>query len=119
MDDVASVVIDNGTSMMKVGFAGGEGVPRAVFPTVVGRPRHIGVMVGGGMRENKYVGDEAISKRGILSIKYPMDHGLINNWDDMVLYFFACYTTACVQYQCIAFNDRQRFGVMHLIMNCE
>merc|ERR1711962_1061168 len=52
--------------MCKAGFAGDD-APRAVFPSIVGRPRHQGVMVGMGQKD-AYVGDE---------------HGIITNWDDM------------------------------------
>lgn len=38
-DDIAAVVIDNGSGMVKAGFAGDD-APSAVISAITGRPRH-------------------------------------------------------------------------------
>eukprot|EP01083_Nonionella_stella_P192390 711195_1 len=75
-----TIIIDPGSGFCKVGFAGNDG-PSAAFPTIVGRPRHPNVMVG--IMASCFVGDEAIAKRGILSLKHLVEHGIITNWDAM------------------------------------
>ena len=39
-------------------------------------------MVGGDKKEF-FVGADAEAKRGVLKLNYPIEHGVVNNWDDM------------------------------------
>ena len=43
-EEIQALVIDNGSGMCKAGFAGDD-APRAVFPSIVGRPKMPGIMV--------------------------------------------------------------------------
>jgi len=77
----AAVVIDNGSGNIKAGLAGDD-APRSVFPSVVAYPKYEEAMVGMGHKET-LVGDEAQGMRGVMKLNYPIDHGIVNNWDDM------------------------------------
>lgn len=72
-----ALVLDYGTLWSRVGRAGDD-EPSHTFPTIVGQPRHDDVD-----GTCHVYGNNALAKRGILTLKYPMDRGRVTNWDDM------------------------------------
>lgn len=48
----------------------------------VGRPKHTRVMAGA-LQDDLFIGRKAQDYRGLLKIKYPMEHGIVTDWDDM------------------------------------
>ncbi|CAI4228584.1 unnamed protein product [Auanema sp. JU1783] len=75
------VVIDNGSGVIKAGFAGDQS-PKVKFANYVGRPKHSRVMAGA-LEGDLFIGPKAEEYRGLLSIKYPMEHGIVTDWNDM------------------------------------
>jgi actin beta/gamma 1 len=77
------IVIDNGTSYCKAGLSGEEG-PRAVFPTCVSAGYKIDkIEYAPGMVASVMVGANAKNKSYFLKLNYPIENGVIYNWDDM------------------------------------
>ena len=72
-----AIVIDSGSDTVKAGYAGDDN-PCRVFPTVLGRAKNVGLDL-----KEYYVGYEALRKRGILSMKYPVERGVVCDWDNM------------------------------------
>jgi len=77
------IVCDNGTGFVKVGFAGSN-FPHSIFPAMVGRPilrmeeKFDNIEI-----KDVMVGDEAQKVRQMLDIKYPLENGMVRNWEDM------------------------------------
>lgn len=78
------IVLDQGTGYVKIGGAG-TNFPDYTFPSMVGRPilraeEHLDNQV-----EIKDImcGNEAADVRSMLQISYPMENGIIKNWEDM------------------------------------
>lgn len=54
------------------------------FPSFssMGRPKHVRIMAGA-LEGDLFVGPKAEDHRGLLSIRYPMEHGIVTDWNDM------------------------------------
>ena len=81
VDSQLHCVIDNGSGYMKAGFSGEE-APKIMFPTMVGKTKVEGIYVGDEKKES-IIGSEAEKKFGILDISYPIQGGVVVNWDEM------------------------------------
>lgn len=68
---------------MKCGFAGSN-FPECIFPSVLGRPvLRASVKVGNVEVKDLMIGDEASELRSMLELSYPMENGIVKNWEDM------------------------------------
>ncbi|KAJ5075064.1 actin-7-related [Anaeramoeba ignava] len=76
-----TIVIDNGTSEIRAGIAG-EDEPIKILPTIIGKPKNFGVVLGMG-KKDYYIGKEAQFKKEILNLENPIQKGIITNWENM------------------------------------
>ena len=91
------VIIDNGTGYCKAGLSVDldkkkkeekkeeevENIlPSSIFPACVGYPKYSSALIGGD-KKDFFIGYDAFAKKGVLKLNYPIEHGVINNWDDM------------------------------------
>ncbi|XP_072409686.1 uncharacterized protein [Chiloscyllium punctatum] len=75
------VVLDTGSGLMKAGFAN-QDLPTTIFPTVIGQPKYERVCNGRNQKD-VYIGHDAQHMRGVLSLHYPLEHGVVTNWDEI------------------------------------
>ncbi|KAJ5481945.1 hypothetical protein N7475_000757 [Penicillium sp. IBT 31633x] len=77
------IVLDGGTGFLKVGYAA-QNFPEHQFPSIVGRPMLRTEEQGNEFQlKDIMCGDEAAIARSMLQISYPMENGIVKNWEDM------------------------------------
>jgi len=81
MEESEAIMLDIGSYNIKAGFAG-EDAPKVILPTVLGKPKFPGVLVGMDQKDF-YVGYEAISKKHILNLSTPVVDGEITDFDEL------------------------------------
>ena len=86
----APIVLDNGSGTIRAGFAG-QDLPKCYFPSYVGRPKHVRALAGA-LEGDVFIGPRAQELRGLLKINYPLEHGIVTDWDDMERIWQYVYT---------------------------
>lgn len=57
----------------------------------MGRPKHTRIMAGAVEGDN-FIGRKAQELRGLLKIRYPIEHGIVTDWEDMERIWQYIYT---------------------------
>jgi actin len=83
------VVIDNGSGMCKAGLSGDD-APRTSFPCMVGRSRYNTPAIIG-INQQDRVDFEAEASMAALNLRYPIEHGIVCNWEDMTKVWHYCF----------------------------
>eukprot|EP00928_Gymnodinium_smaydae_P080573 TRINITY_DN64241_c0_g1_i1.p1 TRINITY_DN64241_c0_g1~~TRINITY_DN64241_c0_g1_i1.p1 ORF type:complete len:388 (+),score=73.48 TRINITY_DN64241_c0_g1_i1:107-1270(+) len=79
IEDPPVIIIDNGSGTCKAGMSTHE-EPTHVFAEVVGMPRR---STKASMAKEYYFGDDALCHRNGLCVSYPLENGIIENFDHM------------------------------------
>jgi actin len=82
--NVRTIVIDNGSSLSKAGFAGAE-QPSAVFQSIVGlrRLERVADLALYDRIRDRYVGDQIRAMPRALYLKYPITREIVGNWEEL------------------------------------
>merc|ERR1712137_238606 len=79
-DYETTIVVDNGSGMLKAGWAGAD-LPEVIIPSVIGEP----FFQDDPNEEVLYVGEGVAPLAGAVKIRYPLAHGKVTRWDDLEL----------------------------------
>lgn len=87
----APVVLDQGTGFVKIGRAG-TNFPDHTFPSIVGRPiLRAEERTDGLVLKDIMCGEDASKVRSALQVSYPMENGIVRNWEDMEHLWDYCF----------------------------
>uniref|UniRef100_A0A0B7B8M4 Actin, cytoplasmic n=1 Tax=Arion vulgaris TaxID=1028688 RepID=A0A0B7B8M4_9EUPU len=79
--NVIPVLMDIGSDTCKVGFSGDQN-PRNIVPSVVGHRQTV-QSVGVDTVKRNCIGQDALDEGDALTLKYPIERGVITDWENM------------------------------------
>lgn len=81
-DDISRIVVDIGSGSIQAGFAGDD-APHVVIPNIIGCCQRQSSSPTETDRKDSLIGYQLLIKKEYYNIRYPMEHGIVSNWDDM------------------------------------
>ena len=81
----------------------------------VGRPKHVRIMAGAVEGDN-FIGKKAQDLRGLLKIRYPIEHGIVTDWEDMERIWQYIYTDELKTLSEEVKTFNQLFIITHFIL---
>ncbi|KAJ5075102.1 actin [Anaeramoeba ignava] len=75
-----AIVIDNGSFEIRSGFAGDD-LPKKNTRNIIGNLINESNLIN--LSKSQYIGNEAQENKEILNLSYPIQKGIIENWDNM------------------------------------
>lgn len=86
------IVLDNGSGTIYTGYANDDH-PRVAIPNIIGRPKYPKIKyISQYSINDTFIGNDAQMERGILKLKYPMSHGVIQDWESLELIWQYCFS---------------------------
>jgi centractin len=92
LNSKAPIIIDIGTSTIKAGF-GGQEKPSLIFPNIFGEMKY--PKAGGLIKKDEkreIIGKECLKYMGVINIKYPLEHGIFKEAEDIEVLLDYIYT---------------------------
>jgi len=78
-----TIVLDAGSGHTKIGWADSD-IPQLIYASVVGRPLLRGNSKVDGLEIKEImIGEEARRARAVLELNYPIESGIVQDWNDM------------------------------------
>ena len=81
----------------------------------MGRPKHVRIMAGAVEGDN-FIGKKAQDLRGLLKIRYPIEHGIVTDWEDMERIWQYIYTDELKTLSEEVKTFNQLFIITHFIL---
>lgn len=86
MQSQTPIVIDNGSAYIKSGLSTSDSP--SIIPSLIATPLIPNQLLA---TKDFYFGEEALAKKGILKLSYPIERGIVKNWEFVIKIWENCF----------------------------